>query len=211
MDVILLKDVDHLGLEGDTIKVADGYAHNYLLPKALAEKSTAANLRALAQRRRAIERREAEKREAAKGTVERLTETGIVVKALVGEGGRLHGQVTSHQIAEAIQQQTGIAIDRRHVEVHAPIRELGDFTVTAQVYKDVRCEITLHVVSTTGETKADLQPEPEPEPVTKPVAAAEPVVEAEPEPEAKLEESMPADEPEPEEAAPVAEDSAGSE
>src|ERR1035437_8938779 len=102
MDIILLKDVDHLGHEGDILKVADGYAHNFLLPKKLAEKSTAANLRALEQRRRAIERREGEKREAAKAVVERLVETGIVVKAALGEGGRLHGQVTSQQIAEAI-------------------------------------------------------------------------------------------------------------
>lgn len=187
MEVILLKDVDHLGHEGDIVKVADGYAHNFLLPKRLAEKSSAANLRALEQRRRAIERREDEKREAARGLVDRLSSTGIVVKAAVGEGGRLHGQVTSQQIVEAMLEQTGIKIDRRHVEIHSPIRELGDFTVVAQVYKDVRCEVTLHVVSASGEAPVEEEPvavAPAPQPVEEPAAETEAeLVASEPEPE----------------------------
>jgi large subunit ribosomal protein L9 len=113
-----------------------------------------ANLRALQQRERAIHRREAEKRDHAQGLVERLASSGIVIKAAVGEGGRLHGQVTSHQIAEAVEQQSGVKLDRRNIEAHAPIRELGDFTITARVYKDVRCEISLHVVSATAETES---------------------------------------------------------
>jgi large subunit ribosomal protein L9 len=186
MQVILLKDVDTLGHEGDVVKVADGYAHNFLLPKQLAEKSTAANLRALEQRRRAIERREGEKRDHAQTLVERLLSAGIVVKAAVGEGGRLHGQVTSNQIAEAIEAQTGVKIDRRNVEIHTPIRELGDFTVNARIYKDVRAEVALHVVSPEGQTAADLAgAAAEAEPVA--VAAPEPV-EAVVEPEAETEE-----------------------
>ena len=178
MEVILLKDVEHLGHEGDVLKVADGYANNFLLPKCLAEKSSAANLRALEQRRRAIERREAEKRGHAQSLVERLTSTGIVVKAAVGEGGRLHGQVTSQQIAEAIEHQTGVKIDRRNVDIHSPIRELGDFTVSAQVYKDVRCEVALHVISTTDEGKPSREESPEPvaAAAAQPAEAAEPVV-----------------------------------
>lgn len=151
MEVILLKDVDHLGHEGDIVKVADGYARNYLFPKLLAEKSTPANQRALSQRRRAIERREAEKRSDAQALVEGLAAAGIVIQAAVGEGGRLHGQVTSQQISEAIQQQTGIQVNRRNIEISTPIRELGDFTVNARLYKEVRCEVTLHVVPVPGE------------------------------------------------------------
>ena len=191
MEVIMLKDVEHLGHEGEVVKVADGYAHNFLLPKGLAEKSTAANLRALGQRRRAIERREVEKRDHAQTLVERLLSAGIVVKAAVGEGGRLHGQVTSHQIAEAIEAQTGVKIDRRNVEIHSPIRELGDFTVNARLYKEVRCDVTLHVVSPEGQTAAELAAAAEEEQPTRKAAPA-PVAEAveevvEPEPEAAVE------------------------
>ena len=192
MEIILLKDVDHLGHEGDTVTVADGYAHNFLLPKRLAEKSSAANLRALEQRRRAIERREGEKRGAARGLVDRLTSTGIVLEAAVGEGGRLHGQITSQQIVEAMLEQTGIKIDRRHVEIHSPIRGLGEFTVSAQVYKDVRCDVSVHVVTADGEAEA-----PEEEAMPEPVAAAAPVEAPAPEPVEAVEEPEAAEEPEP--------------
>lgn len=147
MEVILLADVERVGHEGEIVKVADGYARNYLLPRRLAEKCTPAARRALEQRRRAIARRESEKREAARSLSERISGRGVTIVAHVGEGGRLHGQVTTQQIAEAIATQIGAAVDRRDVEIPGPIREVGEYTVSARLYKDVRVEIPVHVVS----------------------------------------------------------------
>jgi large subunit ribosomal protein L9 len=147
MEVILLADVERVGHEGEIVKVADGYAHNYLFPRRLAEKCTPAARRALEQRRRAIARRESEKREAARSLSELISGRGVTIVAHVGEGGRLHGQVTTQQIAEAIAAQVGATVDRRDVEIPGPIRELGEYTVSVRLYKDVRVEIPVHVVS----------------------------------------------------------------
>ncbi|HEY3398049.1 MAG TPA: 50S ribosomal protein L9 [Armatimonadota bacterium] len=185
MEVILLHDIERVGHEGDVMKVADGYAHNFLFPRKLAEKSTVASRRALEQRRRSIERRAGEKRDAAQTTADRLSGSGITVLAPVGENGRLHGQVTSHQIAEAIHEQLNITVDRRDVEIAAPIRELGDFVVTARLYKDVKVQIPVHVEPSNPEdlpaepepvAKA-AAPAPEPEPVVEEAAAEAPVAE----------------------------------
>lgn len=157
MEVILLEDVERLGHEGEVVTVADGYGNNYLLPKRLAERCTKAGLRALEQRRRAIQRREQEKGELAQELSERIREAGVTVTAAVGEGGRLHGQVTTQQIAEALAEQMGTRIDRRDIDIPAPIREVGNYLITATLYKEVRCEIPVHVVS------PDAQPKPTPE------------------------------------------------
>ncbi len=155
MEVILLADVERVGHEGEIVKVADGYARNYLFPRRLAEKCTPAARRALEQRRRAIARRESEKREAARFLSERISGKGVTIVAHVGEGGRLHGQVTAQQIAEAIAAQIGAAVDRRDVEIPGPIREVGEYTVSARLYKDVRVEIPVHVVSEAAEPSAE--------------------------------------------------------
>jgi len=171
MKLILLDDVERLGHEGEVVTVADGYGNNYLLPRGLAEKCTKAGLQALEQRRRAIQRREQEKGEAAQELAERIREAGVTVTAAVGEGGRLHGQVTTQQIAEAIAERIGTRIDRRDIDIPVPIREVGNYLITATLYKEVRCEIPVYVVPSEAEQQPVVEEEEQAEPPQAPEVA----------------------------------------
>ncbi len=153
MKVILLSDVPRVGHEGDVIDVADGYLRNYLEPRGLAIIATRGALRDLESRREAIARRDEQKRERARQLVDELRERRIVVKAPTGEGGRLHGTVTTGQIAEAAEEQLSLIIDRRDIDIAEPIRELGDYLITAKVYKDVEAQLPVRVVGLDGEER----------------------------------------------------------
>lgn len=170
MEVILLHDIERVGHEGDIVKVSDGYARNYLFPRKLAEKCTPAARAALEQRSRAIQRRQAEKRDAARTLAERITGTGVIIRAAVGEGGRLHGQVTTQQIAEALAEQLEVKVDRRDIEVPSPIREVGEFTIAARLYKEVKVELPVHVVSANEPEESEEEPEAPVAPEAAPVA-----------------------------------------
>lgn len=147
MQVILLKDVDRVGHEGDILKVADGYARNFLIPRNLAVVASKGALKDLEMRRGAIERRDNEKREAAQTMAEELRGKLVVVKHVAGEGTKLHGTVTTQQIADAALAQIGLKLDKRDLDVAEPIRETGDYLVTARVYKDVVAQLSVRVVS----------------------------------------------------------------
>ncbi|NLJ36783.1 MAG: 50S ribosomal protein L9 [candidate division WS1 bacterium] len=146
MRVIFLHDVERVAHEGEVAEVADGYARNYLIPRGLAVKASKGALRELDERRSAIERRDQEKRDRAASLAQDLAQKAVVVKATVGEGQRLHGQVTAQQIAAAAQEQLELAIDRRDIEIPEPIRLLGDYLISARLYKDVRAELPVSVV-----------------------------------------------------------------
>ena len=154
MKVILLSDVPRVGHEGDVIDVADGYLRNYLEPRRLAVTATRGALRDLESRREAIERRDDQKRDRAQHLVDELRDKRIVVKAPTGEGGRLHGTVTTGQIAEAAEEQLSLVIDRRDIDIAEPIRELGDYLITAKVYKDVEAQLPVRVVGLDGEERS---------------------------------------------------------
>ncbi len=154
MRVIFLHDVERVGHEGDVSVVADGYARNYLIPRGLAVKATKGALQELEQRRSAIEKRDAEKRSGAEALAQDLSLKMIVVKATAGEGERLHGQVTAQQIADAAKQQLDMDIDRRDIEIPEPIRQLGDYLISARLYKDVKAQLPVSVVAD-RQTKAD--------------------------------------------------------
>ncbi len=154
MKVILLSDVPRVGHEGDVIDVADGYLRNYLEPRGLAVIATRGALRDLESRREAIERRDDQKRERAQQLVNELRDKRIVVKAPAGEGDRLHGTVTTGQIAEAAEEQLSLVIDRRDIDIAEPIRELGDYLITAKVYKDVEAQLPVRVVGLDGEERS---------------------------------------------------------
>ncbi|MFW5866443.1 MAG: 50S ribosomal protein L9 [Armatimonadota bacterium] len=147
MKVILLKDIPRVGHEGDIIDVADGYLRNFLEPRGLAVKATRGAIKDLENRRQAIERRDEQKREAAEAKAGELRGERIVIRAPVGEGDRLHGSVTTGQIAEAAEQQLGIVIDRRDIDVPEPIREVGDYLIGASIYKDVEVELPVRVIA----------------------------------------------------------------
>ncbi len=146
MKVILLEDIPRVGHEGDVIDVADGYHRNYLEPRGLAVRATRGALRDLENRREAIARRDDQKRVRAQEKVENLRQQRVIVRAPTGEGRRLHGTVTTGQIAEAAEEQLGIIIDRRDIDVPEAIREIGDYLITARVYKDVEAQLAVRVV-----------------------------------------------------------------
>lgn len=147
MKVILLEDIPRVGHEGDVIDVADGYLRNYLEPRGLAVRATRGALKDLENRRQAIERRDETKRERAQKKVDELRDSRLVVRAPTGEGGRLHGSVTTGQIAEAAEEQLGVIIDRRDIDIPEPIREVGDYLITAQVYKNVEAQLPVRVIA----------------------------------------------------------------
>jgi large subunit ribosomal protein L9 len=147
MQVILLKDVDRVGHEGDILKVADGFARNYLIPQGFAVKAAKGTMKDLEMRRGAIERRETEKRSAAEALAADLQGKTIIVKAVTGQGTKLHGTITSQQIAVAASEQLGLTIDRRDLDIAEAIRETGDYLVSARLYKGVAAQLPVRVIS----------------------------------------------------------------
>ncbi len=173
MEVILLDDITNLGHEGDMVEVADGYARNYLLPQKLVVEATAGNRKQLEHRRSAINDREEQKRTNALELAETLQEASIVIRASVGEGGRLHGEVTAQNIAEVVAERYAVEISRHDVDIPTPIREKGDYLISASLYKDVTVELPVRVIGLTEDEQqaqpASEQTEQQPQP---PEAAA---------------------------------------
>ena len=165
MEVILLDDMANLGREGEVVRVADGYARNYLLPNNMALEATAGSLKDLARRRRAIAAREGHKRTEAAQLAERLKESTILVRASVGEGGRLHGEVTQQNIADAVVEQLDVEIERRGIDIPIPIRETGDYLITATIYQDIQVELPLRVLGTDEEVERPQEEVAEGEPM----------------------------------------------
>src|SRR6266567_277698 len=137
MEVILREDVQHLGAAGDVVKVKDGYARNYLLPKGLAYPATEANKKKIAYEAERIARQRAAEKSAA--------ETRLSFAVKVGEEDKLYGSVTAGDVQRKLEE-LGIKVDKRKVDLPEPIRELGEFRVGIKLHPDVRPEIQVSVV-----------------------------------------------------------------
>jgi large subunit ribosomal protein L9 len=147
--VILRSDVANLGRKGDVVDVSDGYARNYLVPKGVALRATEGALAQAAAMRRARDLREARDREGAEELARRLTPTVIRVPARAGAEGRLFGSVTAADVAEAVEAQTGITLDRRRVHLDDPIKSLGTHEVAVRLHTDVEVRLSVEVVAGT--------------------------------------------------------------
>jgi len=145
MEVILREDVEKLGARGQLVKVANGYARNFLLPKRLAVLATEANKKIVEQERQAHLRREAKVVADAGELGKLLAAVSITIAQKAGENDQLFGSVTSKDIVEALEKQ-GYTIDRRKVLLEEPIKTLGDFKIPLRLHREVTAEITLHVV-----------------------------------------------------------------
>ncbi len=144
MQIILREDVTNLGRPGDVVKVRDGYARNFLLPRNLAVEANPKNLRAFEhQKRLALMRREARKGEALK-MKERIEALRINISARAGEEGKLFGSVTNIDIERALREQ-GLDIERRKVILPEPIKQLGDYTVAVKLDPEVDASLKLSV------------------------------------------------------------------
>ena len=146
MKVILTKDVEELGNKGQVVNVADGYARNYLVPRSLAVKATDGALRQAEAMRVAREEALIAARQEAEGYAQSLTGTRVVVAARAGDEGKLFGSIGDGDIAAAITKFTGITVDRRIVELDAPIREIGLHEVMLRPHPEVEFAVTLDVI-----------------------------------------------------------------
>ncbi|HEY7874192.1 MAG TPA: 50S ribosomal protein L9 [Actinomycetota bacterium] len=147
MKVILANDVEKLGRKGDVVTVADGYARNYLVPKGLALIATKGSLRQAEMMTRARREKEQRDKEAAAARVASLGASPVYISARAGEEGRLFGSVTKSDVARAIEEQLGEAVDRHLVRLDDPIRSLGSHQVEIHLHEEVNALVTVEVIA----------------------------------------------------------------
>ena len=145
MKVILLGEIKGKGGEGDVVDVAQGYAENYLFPKKLAVAATKGNLKQLDERRNNIAKREAVRLADANALKDAIDGKSVTVDAKVGDEGILFGSVTSTMVADAINAQLGVEIDRKRVELGKPIKAAGTHPVVVSLYREIRATVNVLV------------------------------------------------------------------
>lgn len=145
MIVILKKDVKGTGKAGDVIKVSPGYARNMLIPRGFAVEATEGNIRNHEKQKQIQKENEAIEKAKAEDVALKLSKGNIVIKTKAGEGGRLFGSITNKDIAEAIEEQLDIKIDRRKIVLENPIKELGIVNVEAKLYPEVTGKFVVEV------------------------------------------------------------------
>jgi large subunit ribosomal protein L9 len=145
MEVILRDHVDNLGRRGEIVKVANGYARNYLLPRKLALLATEGNKKQVERERAKFETKEAEERKVVEAQAARLANVEVVIARRVGDTDALYGSVTSSDIAEALAAK-GIEIDRRKLQLDEPIKRISEVDVPVKLHRDVTATIKVRVV-----------------------------------------------------------------
>lgn len=162
MEVILREHVENLGRRGEVVKVADGYARNYLLPRKLALVVNEQNRRQIERERKVAEARELAERQDAEAMATRLAAAEIVMERRVGENDTLYGSVTSADIAEALTAK-GFEVEKRKVVLHEPLKQLGEFEVALKIHHDVPAHVKVKIVAIGGGAKPEAAPAPAPE------------------------------------------------
>ena len=145
MIVILKRDVKGTGKAGDVVKVSDGYARNMLLPKGLAEEATKNNVHTLEKAREKREAEEKKAKAAAEKQAEEMKNMKVEIVTKAGEGGKLFGSITTKDIADALQEQHGINIDKRKIVLDQPIKEIGVKRVKVKIYPEITATIAVEV------------------------------------------------------------------
>ncbi|MBM3812520.1 MAG: 50S ribosomal protein L9 [Acidimicrobiia bacterium] len=145
MEVILREDIDKLGHRGQLVKVAAGYARNFLLPRKLAVQATEANKKIVEQERQAHLRKEAKLAGEASELAKLMAGVTVTIASKAGEQDQLFGSVTSKDIAEALEKQN-FSIDRKKILLDEPIRQLGEHKVSLKLHREVTAEVTVNVV-----------------------------------------------------------------
>lgn len=145
MEVILREDVERLGTRGQVVRVADGYARNFLLPKRLAVAASESNKKIVEQERQAHLRKEAKQQSEAEDLAKLVNGVSVTFVQKAGDNDQLFGSVTSKDIAEALEKQN-YTIDRRKIHLEQPIKQLGEFKIPVQLHRAVTAEITVTVV-----------------------------------------------------------------
>jgi large subunit ribosomal protein L9 len=174
MDVILLQDVDKVGLRGEVVSVSRGFMRNYLQPRGLAETATAARVAEVEKRDSERARHEARSFEQAQDVAETLRRTVLRFEVNAGAQGTLFGSVTPTDIADELWRARKIRVDRRKIDLPDPIKRVGRYEVPIDVFTDVRVEVKTLVVPVGGELPPEEEPEPEEAPDANSEAGAEP-------------------------------------
>jgi large subunit ribosomal protein L9 len=149
MEVILREHVDNLGRRGEIVKVADGYARNYLLPRKLALLATDGNKKQIERERAKFEVKELEEQKVAQAVADRMATVEIEIARRVGETEALYGSVTSSDIAEALAAK-GFDLDRRKIHLPEPIKRLGEYEVPVKLHREVTLKLKVRVVAEGG-------------------------------------------------------------
>ena len=145
MEVILREHIDNLGKRGDVVKVAEGYARNYLLPRKLALAVTESNKRQIERERAVAEARDAEEKGQAESLAQRISALDIAIARRVGENQTLYGSVTSADIAQALQTK-GFEIEKKRIHLGEPLKALGETIVPVKVHREVTAQLKVKVV-----------------------------------------------------------------
>ena len=146
MKVILREDVESLGRMGDLVKVSDGYARNFLIPKNKAAEATDKSVKALEHVKRLIADKARKIKKEFEDLAKKINATPITIPVQIGEEGKLFGSVTNKDIAEALSRE-GIQVDKRRIQLEDPLKEQGEFTISIQVYHDVTAHLKVSLVS----------------------------------------------------------------
>ena len=146
MDIVLLEDVKALGKKGQIVKVNDGYARNFILPKKLGLEATSKNLNDLKLQKANDARIAAEQLAAAKELGAKLDESTVTLSIKAGEGGRAFGSVSNKEISKAISDQLNLDIDKKKIVLNVPIKSIGSFEVPIRLHKEVTARLAVKVV-----------------------------------------------------------------
>ena len=145
MKVILLQDIRGKGKKGQMLEVSDGYARNYMLPRKMAIEATADAVNTMRMNDKATQERIAREKAEALAVSKQLREMTVVVTAKGGGNGRLFGSVTNQEIADALKAQTGIALDKRKIQIADPIKNVGTYTVTCKLGYEITAPLTVKI------------------------------------------------------------------
>ena len=145
MEVILRQTVENLGNPGDVVKVKNGFARNYLLPRGLAYEATPGNLKRIQQEKDRLEAAENTRKMTAQELAAKLEQVSLTFSARVGEEGKLFGSVTSTDIAHQLEAQ-GFHLEKRQIDLHEPIKALGVYRVPIRLHAEVKPEIRVWVI-----------------------------------------------------------------
>lgn len=145
MEVVLLEDVKSLGKKGEIVKVNDGYARNYILPKKLGVEANAKNLNDLKLQQAHADKVAAEQLAAAKALAKELSEYTVELAVKSGEGGKVFGSVSTKEIAAAAREQFGVDLDKKKLQIQEPIKTLGTHEVQVKLHREVTAVLKIHV------------------------------------------------------------------
>ena len=147
MEVILLKDLEGLGLEGELVKVKPGFARNFLVPRGIALRASKSNLAVAEERKRIKEAKENRVEKANQVLIDKLAKTNITIEVQVGEEERIFGSVTTQDIQKSLEEK-GITIDRSCILMEEPIKSLGVYNIPVKITVDLESEIKVYVIKT---------------------------------------------------------------